>query len=280
MDAHSETCDVEAFILSVNKEIRNTELINELSSLDIKHEVVSGSTPIAAKKHLEQLGETSRSRVFLSPTEMACSYGHYLMFARALDSDKEWFLFLEDDAVFLPSTLKFILQAKRNLPSGVVLLGSCGGFSHRKPIMKINDFHGVHEIIGNSVNGSHAYLVHRRYLQELHDHAIYLLRHADSFHRARKTKLFVVVPDISLQKKGVPVFVTRESEDKSEVKNHGQHKEAKVKFVGYFQKLLRNTYADIMDYVRYRHFQGRVLNQIPVLYLSKIIFKQLPATRY
>ena len=254
---NSNRKDIRAFILSVENQPRNLDLIKDLHKLKIQYQIVTGATPELAFKYSQSKEFEGNFRAIMSKQQMACTYGHRLMFEESMKCQESFFLFLEDDAVLDIGNLEKILLQLVHLPKGIVLLGACGGFARGH--LQIDDFQ-VLRTVGDTAAGSHAYLVNKESIPDLHQGTDGCKFLADSFSR-KETGLFIVVPYCASQLKDSFTYIPLKSK---------QEKHSKLR------NLLAPLKMDLIDYYRTGIFGGRFLRLPVIEKYSEKIFVKLP----
>lgn len=186
-----------ALILSVSLEPRNKVLISQLIAAGVEYEVVTGASRAAAREHY-QINFDSRAKYsIMDDNQLACTYGHYLMFLRAREVKSTYTLFLEDDCTLDSSKLVELLQNIEEAPKGILILGACGGFA--KKGSSIQGGKTWLRAVGDTVAGSHAYIIHESLINDFINGSQKLQRLPDSFHRDKKIKMFILQPYIAWQ---------------------------------------------------------------------------------
>lgn len=248
---------VQAFILSLDGTCRNKMLIPKLMELGIKYQIISGTGPDEAMQYV--VGKNVVRNIMTS-SQMACTLGHRLMHQAALESSADWFIFLEDDATIEPDFSMSVIKVLTQLGSKVILLGSCGGIVHKRPIAQL----GSYEIFlfkFNAVTGSHAYLANREATSDMFDSSWGLPRLADSFSRSSSTDLCVVLPFLSFQASGGQTFIPlKSSQDTNQI----------------HRKILSSLKADFLDLYNFRKFGARTLRLVELEKIVSKFFRILP----
>ena len=248
---------VQAFILSVDGNCRNSLLIPRINELGIKYQIISGIGPEQAKRYV--IGKNLVRNV-MTYSQMACTLGHRLMHEEALKSTADWFIFLEDDAT-LELELSFpILEELTKLENRVILLGSCGGIVGKKPIAKFGSYE-VFLFKFNGVTGSHAYLANRIATSDMYQSSYGIPRLPDSFSRSSSIDLCVVLPFLSFQDSGGQTFIPLTS----------SHSESKV-----LRKILSSLKADFLDFYHFKRFGARTLRLTELQKIVGVFLKILP----
>lgn len=230
-----------AYVLALNGEPRNHELIPTLESAGVKVCIVSGTTPERAKEHMDGIQFPRRRGSHLNDLERACAYGHLRMQMQAHSEGGDWNLFLEDDADLHRESFVKLLSTLTHLPKGLILLGVCGGLAFKKPI---NQELNLFRLVENMFNGSHAYMADRGTIKKTIESNWDLPDYADRFPRPRKVKTFVLFPFVAFQmKENVPV-ITRTAGMDSRRR---------------FRKILSLVFYDIKDLHASRFLSGRTL---------------------
>jgi hypothetical protein len=98
-----EDLKVKVYILATPGKFRGEVLLNKLKKIGLDYEIVWGLDAAEPGFTLESCGYDEKKSLIINrrkmaPGEVACAYGHQLMYEAALDSAAEIFLFLEDDA--------------------------------------------------------------------------------------------------------------------------------------------------------------------------------------
>lgn len=244
---------VQAYILSLDGTCRNKTLIPRLMELGINYQIVSGIGPEEAMQHI--VGKNVVRNVMTS-NQMACTLGHRLMHQAALESTADWFIFLEDDATIELDFSIPVFKMLTQLGSKVILLGSCGGIVHKKPIAQLGSYE-IFLFVFNGATGSHAYLANREATLSMFESSFGLPRLADSFSRSSSTDLCVVLPFLSFQASGGQTFIPlKSSQGDSRV----------------LRKILSSIKADFLDLYHFKKFGARTL-RLPEL--EKIVGKFL-----
>ena len=249
--------DIQAFILSVEKEPRNLRLLKDLKGLGIPYEIITGATPEIAFQYSQLVDFKGHYRAIMSKQQMACTYGHRLMLKEALKNQAQFFLFLEDDAVLDVNNLHKLLLDVSGIPTGIVLLGACGGFAVKN--RTIGDFQLL-KTVGDTAAGSHAYLVHKDSVPDLFEGTSGCKFLADSFSR-KNSDLFVILPYCASQLKDSFTYIPLES-------NKGSH--------SWIRNLLAPLKMDIVDLLHTGVFGGRFLRLHNVEKYAQKIFIKLP----
>ena len=191
---------VAALVLSVNLPPRNKQLLSQLSELGVYFEVVNEATPKAAEIHFLKHYDPANHYSIMDENQRACTFGHYLMFERAKLLDAEFTFFFEDDCLLNFDFLAYLIPRLKNAPHGLLLLGACGGFAKKVKVVSS----GVLWLkgIGDSISGSHGYVLHRDLINPLLNGSKKLQRLADSYHRPRNLQIYVLYPYATWQMKG------------------------------------------------------------------------------
>lgn len=248
---------VQAFILSLNGTCRNKMLIPKLKELGIEYQIISGIGPDEAIQYV--VGKNVVRNVMTS-SQMACTLGHRLMHQSALESSADWFLFLEDDATIEPDFSMPVFKVLTQLGSKVILLGSCGGIVHKRPIAQLGSYE-IFRFAFNGVTGSHAYLANREVTSDMFDSSWGLPRLPDSFSRSSSTDLCVVLPFLSFQASGGQTFIPlKSSQDNNQI----------------HRKILSSLKADFLDLYNFRKFGARTLRLAELEKIVSKIFRILP----
>ena len=247
--------NVRAFVLSVEKVPRNSKLLEDLSSLGIASQVVTGATPDLAFEYSQKDEFKDRYRAVMSKQQMACTFGHRLMFIEALNHKESHFLFLEDDAVLDMQILADFLNKITRAPRGLILLGACGGFARRH--LSIDEFQ-ILRTIGDTVAGSHAYLLDKKSIPDLLNGTEGCGFLADSFSR-KVTSQYVLLPYCATQMKDSFTYIP--------LRSSGQE-------FSWIRNLLAPLKMDLIDYWHTGIFGGRFM-RLPMVekYFEKIFIK-------
>ena len=252
---------MKAYILALNGEPRNHDLIPTLESAGVNVCIISGTTVESAKEHLRGIPIPRRKGNQLNDFERACAYGHLKMQIEAFSQGENWNLFLEDDAVLDKESFENLLSESSKLPKGLTLLGVCGGLAYKKPF---NGELKLFRLVENMFNGSHAYIVDRDSIGEMIQKNWDLTNYADRFPRPRKIKSFVLFPFVAFQmKENAPIIAREDGMDSR----------------GRFRKILSLVFHDIKD-LRESHFlSGRTLGYLMSQPKPKKYFLRLPGCR-
>lgn len=188
---------VKAFVLSPDQKMRSSELLPTLTTMGISFEIVDGSSVKDTLLYLAKRTSKISSRCMFTDEQLACTYGHMLMHECAVASDVEWAIFLENDATLDPILLGAILENLPNLPDGIIMLGSCGGWSFKK---SCTDFSRIklHKVFNSAVTGSHAYMIKASLLPEIIASECDLVSLADEFIRP-SLPMYITLPFVSFQ---------------------------------------------------------------------------------
>ena len=251
-----------ALILSVNLTPRNPNLIESLRKAGISHHVVTGSSPTIARDHFQKNFSDFRPYSIMSDSQLAGTFGHFLMYQRAIALDYDFTIFLEDDCELDFLGLKDFVSTTNLYPKGLVLLGACGGFVRKKPIT-IQGF-SFFEAIGDTVAGAHAYVLPKSLYADFQNRAFFLQMLADSFHRNRETKMYVLVPYLATQIKDVPSFIP--------LIQIGQSTNP-------IRQILSSVRYDLSDRIRFGIWGGRFLRLPMPEKIAGLILKKLPGCK-
>lgn len=253
--------EMKAYILALDGEPRNHELIPTLKSAGVNVCIISGTTVESAKEHLRGISILRRERNQLNDFERACAYGHLKMQREAFSQGEDWNLFLEDDAVLDKESFENLISKLSELPKGLTLLGVCGGLAYKKPFNReLNLF----RLVENMFNGSHAYIADRDSIGEVIKTSWNLPDYADRFPRPRKVKMFVLFPFVALQmKENVPIISREDGMDSR----------------GRLRKTLSLFFYDIKDFRESHFLSGRTLGYLTSQSKSRKYFLRLPGCR-
>jgi len=250
-----------AYILALNGEPRNHNLIPTLESAGVNVCIVSGTTVESAKEHLREIPISRRRGKHLNDFERACAYGHLKMQMKAFSQGEDWNLFLEDDAVLDKESFEDLLNKVAKLPKGFTLLGVCGGLAYKKPF---NEELKLFRLFENAFNGSHAYIADRDSIREVIQKSRDLPDYADRFPRPRKIKMFVQFPFVALQmKENVPIISREDGMDSR----------------GSLRKTLSLVFHDIRDLCETHFLSGRTLGYLMSSPKSRKYLLKLPGCR-
>ena len=252
---------MKAYILALNGEPRNHDLIPTLESAGVKVCIISGTTVEKTKEHLRGIPIPRRGGNRLNDFERACAYGHLKMQMEAFSQGEDWNLFLEDDAVLEKESFENLLSKLSSLPKGLTQLGVCGGLAYTKPF---NAELKLFRLVENMFNGSHAYIADRDSIEEVIQRSWDLPDYADRFPRPRKIKMFVLFPFVAYQMKDNAPTISREDGMDSR---------------GRLRKTLSLVFHDIKD-LRESHFlSGRTLGYLMSQPKSRKYLLRLPGCR-
>ena len=250
------------FILSMTQYPRNADLTKQLTKMGINYDVVSGANPKTCTDHLKRIGAQGIRRALMTPEQMACTFGHYLMYEKALESNSEFNIFLEEDCVLDSQLFNKFLNERSLLNENFIMLGACGGFARLKSY-RIGEFR-VMKTVADSLNGSHAYFLNRRVLKEFLRGAYEVTSLPDTFQR-KSTKQMIILPYIATQMKdGITTIPLKINSQKSGRKFALQ------------RKLLSSLKLDLLDRVRTGTFGGRVLRLNETRRIFSLFYRSLP----
>jgi len=252
---------MKAYILALNGEPRNPDLIPSLVFAGLNVCIISGTTIESAKKYLQGINSSKRRGGQLNDYERACAYGHLKMQTEAYSQGDDWNLFLEDDAVLDKNLFEKILGAVNQLPSGITLLGVCGGLAYRRPF---NIELGLFKLVENMFNGSHAYIADRVTIGEVIKSSWDLPNYADRFPRPRRTKMFVLYPFVAFQMKENSPVISRA---------------AGIDSRGRLKKTLSLAFYDLKDLRKAGFLSGRTLGFLLSRFRTRNFFLRLPGCR-
>lgn len=252
---------MKAYILALNGEPRNHDLIPTLESAGVNVCIISGTTVDSAKEHLRGIPIPRRKGNQLNDFERACAYGHLKMQMEAFSQGEKWNLFLEDDAILHKESFEILISNLSKLPEGLTLLGVCGGLAYKKPF---NRELSLFRLVENMFNGSHAYIADRDSLREVIQTSWDLPDYADRFPRPRKIKMFVVFPFVAFQmKENVPIISREDGMDSR----------------GRLRKTMSLLFHDINDFRESHFLSGRTLGYLTSKSKSRKHFLRLPGCR-
>ena len=251
-----------ALILCADDRPRNPKLEQDLIDLGISYELVTGSTPATARIHYEELYDSKLPYSVMSDEQLAGTYGHLLMFKRAKSIGATHTILFEDDCVIELQGFRKLLENVNHLPDGILLLGACGGFVRRKKYTggELEWRKGV----GDTIAGSHCYLVKNDFIDMMIEHALHLQMLADSFHRDPKVPLLVSSKYSAWQMKDAKSFIP--------LMQSGQSKNP-------VRQLISSAKDDIMDRINFGVWGGRVLRLRFLESLVSILFAKLPGCK-
>lgn len=198
-----QSLSLQSYILCHDKKMRSPNLLLSLKKLRIPLEIIDGSTIEETIKYLQCNSNIhKKSRAFqlshkVIEAQLACTFGHLIMHNAFKKSEREWGLFLENDATIDTDLLSKILESIENLPRGIILLGACGGWARKTPELIVQNVE-LHRVFNSAITGSHAYLVHISQIEKMIRLEKNLVSLADEFIR-EKMKMYITVPYISLQ---------------------------------------------------------------------------------
>lgn len=262
---------INAYVLSLNKEPRNEQLIPNLISADIKVNLLTGITPESAN-NLPNINERRKFTLdrlksqSMNGFELACALGHHKMYEQSILKNDSCAFFFEDDAVLnLSEFLDFVSKVKY-LPSGIFLLGACGGAAWRKPlnVLEGNRQTAIYKVVENIVGGSHAYFADRNVISNLYKKSINLRSVSDKYPRSRKVRLYVVFPYVSTQQKNPIVLI---------------HRDQNLKQRSFILVLVTSIVQDILDLAKFGFLSGRSLFFFSKFGFLKKIIILLPGCR-
>ena len=252
---------MKAYILALNGEPRNPDLIPSLVSAGVNFCIISGTTIENTKKYMQGINSPKRIGDQLNDYERACAYGHLKMQIEAYSRGDDWNLFLEDDAVLEKNSFEKILGEVNQLPKGITLLGVCGGLAYRKPF---NLELGLFKLVENMFNGSHAYIADRVTIREVMKSSWDLPDYADRFPRPRSIKMFVVYPFAAFQLKENSPDISRE---------------AGIDSRGRLRKFFGLAFHDLKDLHSSHFLSGRTLGFLLSHFRLSNFFLRLPGCR-
>jgi hypothetical protein len=238
----SARLSTKAYILSPDRRMRNPDLIPTLEHLKIPFEIIDKSS---VPNTLEYLSKQNKNQSKDSPftiQQLACTYGHYLMHQEALRGKHEWALFFENDATIDSDLLVLLLDSVEMLPTGLILLGSCGGWAKKNQTIQFSEL-AIHKVFNSAVTGSHAYLMKTSLLKQFIGVEQNLISLADEFIRD-SLPMFVTKPFVSYQEGFTPSEIplkTSTSKGSS------------------LRRISSAIFADLRDYPRLGRFGNRLL---------------------
>ena len=240
---------INAYVLSKTSSFRNPKLYESLEAAGLNVIWVPAPTPQQAENYISGI---TIPRAVMSPVEVACALGHRLMYEKAIFNQDSTALFLEDDAKLSVDFGSIILDLEKLLVNNavrrleIILLGSCGGFARKKSILDLKT-HKILWAIGSSIMGSHAYVASLEGIRDLYLHSYAVPRLADSFHRSKATKLYIVYPHVAYQ-----IFDTTEI-----IVRHDRERDGSLKMS---RKYISSAILDLKDRAIFKHFGGRFIN--------------------
>jgi hypothetical protein len=232
---------VHAYILSVENTPRSRTLISTLTKFQIPFTIVTGATPQLAEKYFNEYG-VNKGRVKLTAQELACTFGHRKMYQLAIQENVDTGLFFEDDAILNEDSFRRLFNKLRKTPRGILLLGTCGGWAHKKQIFNFGVDDSVYDVFATMITGSHAYIADKESIYRLFEGTEGLPKLADQFNRDKSTRLMVTLPFIALQ----------EGLDQSYI--HNTH----VASTLFIRRLLSSIHSDLQEYVLQKNVGSRV----------------------
>lgn len=121
---------VEILILSLRRNFRGNELLQQLRSLQFDFKIIWGlEVSEFSNSFLDSMLDQSKSKLILgrkmSYGELSCALGHLEMYENFILTGKPWGLFLEDDAKILPGIEDVLLKLPNELSPSIILLMSC-----------------------------------------------------------------------------------------------------------------------------------------------------------
>lgn len=254
--------ELKAFILAGRDGIRNPKLLQDLEVLGIEFEIIPFIDPALAIAHLEREKRQIPRR--MNQGELACSYGHLLIYGKILGEEGDAFLVLEDDASLNPYEFKDLIFGSLNLPNHIFLLGSCGGTVRSTSLILSGK--QFYRLMGSAMVGSHAYLINKSVARELYDANLGLKLPADAFRRGRNIDIFIQFPYSATQMKARESLIERTPQ-------------IQEIFVAEKTSALKLLCRDIMDLRRTGRFGARLLERLTNLSLISRRFHKLPGCR-
>ena len=194
-----------AFILTTSMEPRNSSLLDSLKALNIPYEFFMDASPQLAREYLSELVPVKVRN--MSDGEVACAYGHLMIYLKILEEKCDWGLILEDDAVLITENFPRVLNEELRRKS-ILLLGTCGGLSFRKAHKMLGK--KFFRMFGNPLVGSHAYIVTRECAKQLYEWNKEILAPADAFLRPKEINLYVQYPYSAWQLSATTTYISRE----------------------------------------------------------------------
>lgn len=196
-----------------------------------------------------------------NPYEFACAYGHKRMYEMAILNGDERALFFEDDATLDEILFESLITSLKVLPTGVILLGACGGLAWKA---KSKGDLNLLRIVENAFSGSHAYIMDRKTIEYLYVQSIRLTDHGDRFRRARKTKLYVTFPYVGFQlKDNNPIIIRADGTDARSL----------------FRRRIAWFFYDIIDLIKFKFLGGRFLSSLKDSSLVHLQMTKIPGCR-
>ena len=121
---------VEILILSLRRNFRGNELLQQLRSLQFDFKIIWGlEVSEFSNGFLDSMLDQSKSKLILgrkmSYGELSCALGHLEMYENFILTGKPWGLFLEDDSEILPGIEDVLLKLPNELSPSIILLMSC-----------------------------------------------------------------------------------------------------------------------------------------------------------
>lgn len=120
---------ISAFVLGLKSHFRGEDLVTQLADSEIGVKIVWGlEVDKFEKNFLNSLMDNCKSRYILgrrlSFGEVSCALGHLEMYEEFLLTNKEWGLFLEDDAIVQSSFDAVLENLPNDLPPSIISLTS------------------------------------------------------------------------------------------------------------------------------------------------------------
>ncbi len=256
-----DTSFMKAYILSVDGSVRSPLLIETLEYFGIEVHITSGSTPEKALKYVEAHPRGKFRSAKLNEYELACAYGHLQMHQVSLSNRDERAFFFEDDAHLDIDLFESFLESLSGIPTGLTLLGTCGGIAWKASrLKKLSLF----QVFGNAVSGSHAYLADRNSIEMMVSKEKNLPNYADGFPRPRGLSLYVRYPFVAFQIKENSPIILRES---------GQDSRSG------FRRKIAWMYHDSVEFYKFGFFGGRYIESVIEQSIARKLLFKLPGCR-
>jgi GR25 family glycosyltransferase involved in LPS biosynthesis len=120
---------ISAFVLGLKSQFRGKDLVTQLADSKVDVKIVWGlEVDKFEKNFLNSLVDNRKSRYILgrrlSFGEVSCALGHLEMYEEFLLTNKEWGLFLEDDAIVETSFEAVLKNLPNDLPPSIISLTS------------------------------------------------------------------------------------------------------------------------------------------------------------